>query len=109
MLALVVIAGLVSGTFYSLTMTFVLTTLPKRLIIFGIAAYAADIVFVSNIASCNGGMVYRASVLALDFLECRALRSIDDALRLFRNSAQPCRGAEARAGVGSLTSASAWL
>src|ERR1700692_549101 len=29
MLALVVIAGLTSGTFYSLTMTFVLTTLPK--------------------------------------------------------------------------------
>src|SRR5271155_907425 len=45
LLALVVIAGLASGTFYSLTMTFVLTALPKRLIIFGIAAYAADIVF----------------------------------------------------------------
>jgi DHA2 family multidrug resistance protein len=55
MLALVVIAGLVSGTFYSLTMTFVLTALPKRLIIFGIAAYAADIVFVSNIASALEG------------------------------------------------------
>ena len=55
MLALVVIAGLASGTFYSLTMTFVLTTLPKRLIIFGIAAYAADIVFVSNIASALEG------------------------------------------------------
>ena len=55
MLALIVIAGLASGTFYSLTMTFVLTTLPKRLIIFGIAAYAADIVFVSNIASLLEG------------------------------------------------------
>jgi DHA2 family multidrug resistance protein len=55
MLALVVIAGLASGTFYSLTMTFVLTALPKRLIIFGIAAYAADIVFVSNIASLMEG------------------------------------------------------
>jgi len=55
MLALVVIAGLTSGTFYSLTMTFVLTALPKRLIIFGIAAYAADIVFVSNIASLLEG------------------------------------------------------
>ena len=54
-LALVVIAGLTSGTFYSLTMTFVLTALPKRLIIFGIAAYAADIVFVSNIASLLEG------------------------------------------------------
>lgn len=55
MLALIVIAGLASGTFYSLTMTFVLTTLPKRLIIFGIAAYAADIIFVSNIASLLEG------------------------------------------------------
>src|ERR1700749_1385800 len=55
MLALVVVSGLVSGTFYSLTMTFVLTTLPKRLIIFGIAAYAADIVVVSNIATLREG------------------------------------------------------
>src|SRR6201993_635616 len=55
MLILLVIAGMSSGTFYSLTMTFVLTTLPKRLIIFGIAAYAADIVFVSNIASLLEG------------------------------------------------------
>ena len=51
MLALIAVAGLSSGTFYSLTMTFVLTALPKRLIIFGIAAYAADIVFASNVAS----------------------------------------------------------
>src|SRR5262249_20053042 len=50
-LAMVILAGMTSGTFYSLTTTFVLTALPKRLIIFGIAAYAADIVFVSNIAS----------------------------------------------------------
>jgi DHA2 family multidrug resistance protein len=54
-LALTVIAGIASGTFYSLTMTFVLASLPKRLIIFGIAAYAADIVFVSNIASLVEG------------------------------------------------------
>ena len=55
MIALLVIAGLASGTFYSLTLTFVLTALPKRLIIFGIAAYAADIVFVSNFASMLEG------------------------------------------------------
>ncbi len=55
MLVLVVIGGLASGTFYSLTLTFVLTALPKRLIIFGIAAYAADIVFVSNFASALEG------------------------------------------------------
>jgi DHA2 family multidrug resistance protein len=55
MLVLIVVAGLAAGTFYSLTMTFVLTALPKKLIIFGIAAYAADIVFVSNIASILEG------------------------------------------------------
>jgi len=55
MLALIVITGLASGTFYSLTMTFVLTALPKKLIIFGIAAYAADIVFISNFASAVEG------------------------------------------------------
>ena len=55
MLALLAIAGIFSGTFYSLTLTFVLTALPKRLIIFGIAAYAADIVFVSNFASAVEG------------------------------------------------------
>jgi MFS family permease len=55
MLALMVIAGLTSGTFYSLTLTFVLNALPKKLIIFGIAAYAADIVFVSNFASAIEG------------------------------------------------------
>jgi len=55
MLMLVVLTGLTSGTFYSLTMTFVLTALPKRLIIFGIAAYAADIVFISNIATLLEG------------------------------------------------------
>jgi len=55
MIALLVAAGLASGTFYSLTLTFVLTALPKRLIIFGIAAYAADIVFVSNFATMLEG------------------------------------------------------
>src|SRR5215813_5248563 len=55
MLGMIVIAGLASGTFYSLTLTFVLTALPKRLIIFGIAAYAADIVFLSNVASLIEG------------------------------------------------------
>src|SRR5215831_19440626 len=55
MLALLAIAGIASGTFYSLTLTFVLTALPKRLIIFGIAAYAADIVFVSNFATAVEG------------------------------------------------------
>src|ERR1700761_3246081 len=41
-------------------------------------------------------MVYRASLLALDLLDCRGVRSTDDDLRLFRNSAQTCRGTEAK-------------
>jgi len=55
MLGLLVLAGLTSGTFYSLTLTFALTALPRRLVIFGIAAYAADIVFDGNIASALQG------------------------------------------------------
>jgi DHA2 family multidrug resistance protein len=51
MFCLMVLAGLGSGTFYSLTLTFALVALPKRLIIFGIAAYAGDIVFSSNLAT----------------------------------------------------------
>jgi len=54
-LGLVTIAGVSSGTFYTLTMTFVLTALPKRLIIFGIAVYAADIIFVSYSATALEG------------------------------------------------------
>ena len=55
MFGLLVLAGLTSGTFYSLTLTFALIALPRRLVIFGIAAYAADIVFDSNMASALQG------------------------------------------------------
>ncbi|MGA8596223.1 MAG: MFS transporter [Bryobacteraceae bacterium] len=55
MLVLQVIAGLGSGTFYSLTLTFALTALPRRLVIWAIAAYAGDIVFSSNIAEALQG------------------------------------------------------
>jgi DHA2 family multidrug resistance protein len=55
MMSLLVVAGLTSGVFYSLTLTFALVALPKKLVIFGIAAYAADIIFDSNIASALQG------------------------------------------------------
>lgn len=55
LIALTAIAGLASGTFYSLTMTFVLSALPRKLIVFGIAAYAAEIVFTGNIAPAIEG------------------------------------------------------
>jgi DHA2 family multidrug resistance protein len=56
LLALQAIAGLSSGSFYSLTMTFVARNLPPKLIIFGIAAYALDVVVTNNIAALLQGL-----------------------------------------------------
>jgi len=50
MLALEAIAGVALGPFYTLTMTFVARALPKKLLLFGIAAYAMDIVVSSHVA-----------------------------------------------------------
>ena len=55
MLALLALSGLSSGSFYSLTMTFVARNLPPKLIIFGIAAYALDVVVTNNIAASLEG------------------------------------------------------
>lgn len=43
------VAGVAIGSFYTLTLTFVARSLPKKLILFGIAAYALDIVVSSHI------------------------------------------------------------
>jgi DHA2 family multidrug resistance protein len=51
MLALTTIAGVGVGSFYTLTMTFVARTLPPKLVLFGIAAYALDIVVNSHVAT----------------------------------------------------------
>jgi DHA2 family multidrug resistance protein len=51
MLALQGIAGLSSGSFYSLTMTFVARALPPKLIPLGIAAYALDVVVTNNLGA----------------------------------------------------------
>ena len=76
MLLLTVLAGLSSGTFYSLTLTFVLTALPKRLIIFGLAAYAADIIFVSNIATLLEGWYIEHLTWAWIFWTAAALTPV---------------------------------
>jgi MFS transporter, DHA2 family, multidrug resistance protein len=44
-IALLIIGGLTAGTFYPLTLTFVLRNLPIGFVLLGIAMYAADIVF----------------------------------------------------------------
>lgn len=48
--ALQVIAGLSSGTFYPLTMTYALRNLPLRYTIYGIGVYSIDILVVTNLA-----------------------------------------------------------
>ena len=51
MLVLLVIAGLTAGTFYPLTLSFVLRNLPMRYVLVGIAMYAMDIIFTTNFAT----------------------------------------------------------
>ncbi len=51
MLPLLVLAGLTAGTFYPLTLSFVLRNLPMKYVLLGIAMYAMDIVFTTNIAT----------------------------------------------------------
>jgi DHA2 family multidrug resistance protein len=49
-IALLIIAGLSAGTFYPLTLSFVLRSLPMRFVLLGIAMYAIDIVFTTDMA-----------------------------------------------------------
>ena len=51
LLILLVLAGLTAGTFYPLTLSFVLRNLPMHYVLLGIAAYAMDIVFTTNVAT----------------------------------------------------------
>ncbi|MGC4049742.1 MAG: MFS transporter [Paludibaculum sp.] len=57
LMLLVTLTGLASGSFYSLTLTFVARNLPPKLLIFGIAAYALDVVVTSNIATLVQGLL----------------------------------------------------
>src|SRR5712664_630387 len=50
MFLLQVISGLSSGTFYPLTMTYALRSLPMRFVIYGIGVYSIDIVGSTSIA-----------------------------------------------------------
>ena len=50
LIALLIIAGLSAGTFYPLTLSFVLRSLPIRFVLVGIAMYATDIVFTTELA-----------------------------------------------------------
>lgn len=50
LIALLILAGLTAGTFYPLTLSFVLRSLPVRYVLLGIAMYATDIVFTTDMA-----------------------------------------------------------
>jgi DHA2 family multidrug resistance protein len=50
-LTVLVLAGLTAGTFYPLTLSFVLRSLPMKYALWGIAMYAFDILFTTNIAT----------------------------------------------------------
>ena len=49
-IALLIVGGLTAGTFYPLTLSFVLRNLPIRFVLLGIAMYATDIVFTTDMA-----------------------------------------------------------
>jgi DHA2 family multidrug resistance protein len=51
LLVLEVTAGLSSGTFYPLTLSFILTSLPPRLMPVGLATYSITILFAANVAA----------------------------------------------------------
>jgi DHA2 family multidrug resistance protein len=50
-IVLLVLAGFTAGTFYPLTLAFILRNLPVRFVLLGIAMYAMDIVFTTNVST----------------------------------------------------------
>ncbi|QEE28881.1 MFS transporter [Terriglobus albidus] len=49
-IGLLIVAGLTAGTFYPLTLSFVLRNLPMQFVLLGIAMYATDIIFTTDMA-----------------------------------------------------------
>ncbi len=50
LLALLALAGLTAGTFYPLSLSFILRNIPQRYALYGIGAYAVDIVVTTHVA-----------------------------------------------------------
>jgi MFS transporter, DHA2 family, multidrug resistance protein len=55
LISLLVLAGMTAGTFYPLTLSFILRNLPQSYLHFGIAAYGADIVVTTHMAHSYEG------------------------------------------------------
>jgi MFS transporter, DHA2 family, multidrug resistance protein len=54
-ITLLVLAGLTAGTFYPLSLSFILRNLPQRYVLYGISVYAVDIVVSTHIAHSYEG------------------------------------------------------
>jgi MFS transporter, DHA2 family, multidrug resistance protein len=59
-IALLVCAGLTAGTFYPLSLSFILRNIPQRYALYGIAVYAVDIVVSTHIAHAYEGWFMRS-------------------------------------------------
>ena len=81
---LVVIAGLASGTFYSLTLTLRFGGAPQAAGYLGHCRLCCRHRFFDQHRGCPRGLVPGARLMALDFLELSHLDAADDALHLFR-------------------------
>jgi hypothetical protein len=84
-IALTLLAGLTSGTFYPLTLTFALRNIPLRYLPLTIALYATFVDGAVNIAFALR-LVQRPSFFELDVLEFGAHHAPDDGLYLLRDT-----------------------
>jgi DHA2 family multidrug resistance protein len=89
LLVLLGMAGLTAGTFYPLTLSFVLRNLPPKYLHFGIAAYAADIVVTTHTAHSYEGWLMSALSWHWIFWTTALLTPIMIALIVFGIPPQP--------------------
>jgi len=89
LLFFLVLAGMTAGTFYPLTLSFILRNLPQSYLHFGIAAYAADIVITTHMAHSYEGWLMDALSWHWIFWTIALLTPIMIALIVFGIRPQP--------------------
>jgi MFS transporter, DHA2 family, multidrug resistance protein len=89
LLVLLALAGLNAGTFYPLTLSFILRNLPQNYLHFGIVAYAIDIVVSTHMAHSYEGWVIEALSWRWLFWTIAILTPVMIVLVIFGIPAQP--------------------
>jgi MFS transporter, DHA2 family, multidrug resistance protein len=89
LIGLLVLAGLTAGTFYPLTLSFILRNLPQQYLHLGIAAYAIDIVVTTHVAHSYEGWIFNTLSWQWLFWTISALAPIMIALVLYGIPKQP--------------------